>query len=55
MWSELIPAKGTTSQDSDVDILLLDCEGLGSEERGFDVATKIFALSIILSSNLVYN
>jgi len=55
MWSELIPMKTLDGKDSDVDILLLDSEGLGSSGRSYDVAVKMFALSIILSSNFIYN
>jgi hypothetical protein len=49
MWSELIPA------DGDTDILLLDTEGLNSPERSYDIDVKLFTLSILLSSNFVYN
>ena len=55
MWSKLIPMKTPDGKDTDVDILLLDSEGIGSSERSYDVAVKIFALSIILSSNFIYN
>ena len=47
--------KTPDGKETDVDILLLDSEGLGSSGRSYDVAVKIFALSVVLSSNLIYN
>ena len=38
-----------------VDALLLDTEGLNCPDRTTDADTKIFALSILLSSIFVYN
>lgn len=49
MWSELIQVPG------EVDVLLLDTEGLNSPIRSYDIDVKLFALSILLSSNFVYN
>ena len=55
MWSELIPVINPNGTDSGTDILLLDTEGLTSPSRSYDIDVKIFALTILLSSNLVYN
>ena len=55
MWSELIPVSGPDGADSGTDILLLDIEGLHSPQRSYDIDVKIFALTILLASNLVYN
>ena len=51
MWSELLEIPG----NGEVDILLLDTEGLNSPIRSYDIDVKLFALSILLSSNFVYN
>jgi hypothetical protein len=51
MWSELIPVPG----NDQIDILLLDTEGLNSPKRSYDIDVKLFALSLLLSSNFVYN
>ena len=51
MWSELLTVAG----EDDVDILLLDSEGLNSPIRSYDIDVKLFALTILLSSNFVYN
>ena len=55
MWSELIPVIGPDGQDTGTDILLLDTEGLNSPQRSYDIDVKIFALTILLSSNFIYN
>ena len=55
MWSELIPITDKEGKDTGVDILLIDTEGLGQKHRSFDLDVKIFTLTILLSSNLVYN
>ena len=51
MWSELLQVPG----EDEVDILLLDTEGLNSPIRSYDIDVKLFTLSILLSSNFVYN
>jgi len=55
MWIELIPVTNADGTDSGTDILLLDTEGLNSPSRSYDIDVKIFALTILLSSNFVYN
>ena len=55
MWSELIPVKTPSGHDVGVDILLLDAEGLDAPGRGYDIVVKMFAMTILLSSNLIYN
>ena len=49
MWSEPIPLSETT------DALLLDCEGLNGGDRSYDIDVKLFVLSLLLSSQLVFN
>ena len=36
-------------------MLVLDCEGLSTQSRGFDMDVKVFTLTILLASSLVYN
>jgi hypothetical protein len=55
MWSNLITLLDDDGNDTGVDLLLLDTEGLHSAERGFDIDVKIFALAVLLGSVLVYN
>lgn len=55
MWSELIPVQSKDGSDSGVDVLLLDTAGLNSEMLGFDFDVKLFTLTVLLSSTLVYN
>lgn len=49
MWSELIPVK------DDLDILLLDTEGFSAPGSSFDIDVKLFAITVLLSSKLIYN
>ena len=49
MWNRLIPVS------DQIDMLLLDTEGLGSTDREFETDIKIFTLSILLASTFVYN
>lgn len=56
MWSELIPLNDKDGIDTGIDLLLIDTEGLHNQKlRGFDDDVKTFALTILLSSVLVYN
>ena len=55
MWNELIPVKDKQGNDTGVDILLLDCEGLNQPNGSFDMDVKLFCLTILLASTLVYN
>lgn len=56
MWSELIPLIDKDGIDTGIDLLLIDTEGLHNQKlRSFDVDVKTFALTILLSSVLVYN
>ena len=49
IWSQPI------SLSEEVDALVLDCEGLNSEARPYEVDVKIFALCMLLSSQFVFN
>jgi len=49
MWSQPIP------YSEDLDIILLDTEGLNSIDRDQTLDMKIFTLSVLLSSVFVYN
>lgn len=49
MWNRPVPLT------SDVNVLLIDTEGLASTERSTNVDIKIFSLSILLSSLFIYN
>lgn len=55
MWPDLIPLKDKEGQDTGIDLLLLDSEGLQSKSRSFDFDVKLFALNILLSSTLLFN
>ncbi|CAK55991.1 unnamed protein product (macronuclear) [Paramecium tetraurelia] len=49
LWSQPIPLNENTS------ILLMDTEGLNSVQRDLGVDTKIFSISLLLSSMFVFN
>ena len=49
VWNKPVPL-----QDG-VDGILLDTEGLNSVDRNLDLDIKIFSLSVLLSSILVFN
>ena len=52
MWNKPV----IDSEDPDENLtLLLDTEGLFSSERTTDTDLRLFALSVLLSSTLVYN
>ena len=55
MWSELIQIKDSKGQDTGTDLIILDAEGLNSSRRGFDVDVKMFAVAVLLSSEIIYN
>jgi hypothetical protein len=51
-----VPYLDKDGDDTGIDMLLIDTEGLFNEKkRGFDVDVRTFALTILLSSVLVYN
>jgi len=49
MWNQPV------SLNSNTDAIVLDCEGLNSEARPYEVDVKIFALCMLLSSQFVFN
>ena len=51
----MVPMKDEQGQDTGVDMLVLDCEGLATSSRGFDMDVKVFTLTVLLASSLVYN
>ena len=57
MWSELLTKKmkDKDGNEDEVDVLVLDTEGLNSPSRSYDVDVKLFTLTILLSSTFVYN
>ena len=55
MWDKLIPLTDAKGQDTGIDLIILDAEGLNSSRRGFDIDVKMFAVVILLSSQIVYN
>ena len=57
MWSELLTRKikDKDGNEDEIDLLVLDTEGLNSPSRSFDVGVKLFTLTILLSSTFVYN
>lgn len=50
MWDKLIPLTDAKGQDTGIDLIILDAEGLSSSRRGFDIDVKMFAVVILLSS-----
>jgi hypothetical protein len=52
MWSETI---STTFQGEEMKILIIDSEGIGAFEEEENHDTKIFLLSLLLSSFFIYN
>ena len=49
LWSE------TVQVSEECEALVLDCEGLNSEDRSYEVDVKIFALCMLLASQFVFN
>lgn len=49
MWNRPVPL------NKDVNMILIDTEGLASTERSTNVDIKIFSLSILLASLFIYN
>ena len=49
MWNQPIPV------NDEVEAILLDTEGLFSTERSTNTDTKIFSLSVLLSSLFIFN
>ena len=46
---------GKTIVNDDMQVILMDTEGLHSCNRDINIDTKIFTLSVILSSYFIYN
>lgn len=55
MWDQLIPLTTEHGEDLGIDLVVLDAEGLNSSRRGFDVDVRMFAVVVLLSSQIVYN
>ena len=55
MWDQLVPLKNEKGEDTGTDLIILDAEGLNTSRRGFDVDVKMFAVVVLLSSQLIYN
>ena len=55
MWDKLIPLTSEQGEDLGIDLVVLDAEGLNTPRRGFDVDVKMFAVAVLLSSQIVYN
>ncbi len=53
IWSKPIPAK--THDGTDINMLVIDTEGLGSLEANTQHDCCIFALALLLSSHFIYN
>ena len=49
MWNRPVPLS------ADVNMILIDTEGLASTERSTNIDIKIFSLSILLASLFIYN
>lgn len=55
MWDSLIPLTNEQGEDLGIDLVVLDAEGLNTPRRGFDVDVRMFAVAVLLSSQIVYN
>lgn len=56
MWSELVPMLDTNGEDTGIDMMLLDSEGLfNRKRRSEDFDLKVISLCLLLSSRLIYN
>lgn len=55
MWDRLIPLTTEQGEDLGIDLVVLDAEGLNTSRRGFDIDVKMFAVAVLLSSQIIYN
>ena len=53
MWNRPLKAKG--ADGTDMNVLVVDTEGIGSLDADADHDAKIFALALLLSSYFIYN
>ena len=53
MWGS--PIKGTTNDGQPINILVVDSEGIGALDEDSNHDTKIFSLTVLLSSIFIYN
>ncbi len=49
IWNQLIPVS------AEYDVLILDCQGLNDEDSHPEIDLKLLALSMLLSSQFVFN
>ena len=52
MW---IWGKPIFISERNIYVIIMDCEGFGSIEQSIDHDAKIFCLSVLLSSMIIYN
>ena len=52
IWPEIV--KGRTAEGKDVNIVVIDTEGIGSLEEDSTHDIKVFSLAILLSSCFIY-
>lgn len=55
IWVWGTPLKGTTVEGDQINILILDSEGLGALDEDANHDSKLFSLVILLSSCFIYN
>jgi len=53
LWAEVI--KGKQPNGEEINILVLDTEGIGALDEDSNHDTKIFSLAILMSSLFIYN
>ena len=53
IWSETIPS--TTVEGEDMQVLVIDSEGIGAFDEDVNHDTKIFLLALLLCSNFIFN
>ena len=55
MWIWGKPLRGKTADGEDVNVLVIDSEGLGALDRDSNYDSRIFSLSVLLASCFLYN
>ncbi len=55
LWMWGTPLKGTSSDGQPINILVIDSEGIGALDEDSSHDTKIFSLTVLLSSIFIYN
>jgi hypothetical protein len=55
LWIWTAPLQGTTPDGRELQVVVIDTEGLGDTDKDQDNDVRIFSLAILMSSYFVYN